>query len=89
MLCMYFQGGNQSNEDYKEKFDALWGIIEQLGGSLVAHPGLIMQRASESSAADGRLEPNNNDLETATSAVAAETKTCFILSGANNVRFRN
>ena len=85
MLCMFFWEGNQCNENYKEKFDALWSIIEQFGGSLVAHRGLIMHRALNTSTADCHLKPNNDDMEAAKLAVAAETKACFMLSGTNNV----
>ncbi len=43
LISMYFQGQHQSYEDYKEKFESLWSVIEQLGGSHALHPGLIQK----------------------------------------------
>ena len=88
MLCLYVQKGDESNEDYKECFDALWNALEQQGGCLTHQPGLINARAIEIAEADGRNAANINEADRATARieVGEQIKASFMLSGANNGR---
>lgn len=54
LLATYYQNPQQLNEDYKEKIEFLWKIVEQCGGSLVKHPGLVEHRATKIATEYGR-----------------------------------
>lgn len=88
-MHMVMQEGD-SNEDWKKKMESMFTIVEQFGGSLSNHPGLIEKRASEIAAADG-CDPanvNENDRATARAMIDQEIKAAYIISWANNNRYR-
>jgi len=94
-LATFFQGNRQSNEDYKEKFDAHWSVVEQLGGNLVNHTEFIDERAAEiaqeAMARDATrtdANPTDAEMECARNEIAAEVKAAFMLSGASNSRYK-
>ena len=43
-LATFYQKDHKTNEQYKEEFESLWEMVEQQGGSMVNHPGLIADR---------------------------------------------
>ena len=77
---------NESNEDYKERFEGLWEAVNQQGGSLWYQEGMITTRANKIAADAFRLQPNDADLTQAKEELKDEFKACFMLSGGNNTR---
>lgn len=47
MIVTYIQRHDQTNEAYKESFEALWDTFEVQEGDLWRHPGLVDQVAME------------------------------------------
>ena len=92
-LLLFYQKNGMSNEDYYEQFLALWDIVVQFGGSINNHTTLIDTRAAEIAIlnnhlnANGAGDPNGNDMASATTEVDETMKACYMLSGANNVKF--
>ena len=60
LLVMERQTYNESNEEYKERFEGLWEAVEQQGGSLWYQEGIIQTRANTYAADAFRLEPNDD-----------------------------
>lgn len=54
-MHMVMQEG-ESNEDWKKKMESMFTIVEQFGGSLSNHPGLIEKRAM-------RLQPQTDEMK--------------------------
>ena len=94
MLVLFYQKKNQTNEDYKEEFDALWSTYEQQGGCMWKQPGLVHARAVElatennrAADANGIPEPNDDDVAEAEEWVRMRYKAAMMLSGADNKRY--
>lgn len=87
-MALFFQQKEETNETYKENFEGMWDAIVQQGGSITSHPGLIAARALEIANENGRAAPNPADTATATANIEEETKACFMLSGAHNLRHK-
>ena len=83
-LATFYQKDHKTNEQYKEEFESLWEMVEQQGGSMVNHPGLIADRAIDIAVSNGRVDPNQNDTDLAATQVANECKAAFMLNGAND-----
>ena len=92
-LLLFFQHKDMSNEDYYEQFLALWDIVIQFGGSVNNHTTLIDARAAEIALINNRIDangdgdPNGNDQAAALTEVDEKMKACYMLSGANNIKF--
>ena len=88
MMCLV-QGRNESKEDYKEAFESLGDILEQQGGGLVYHPGIISERALDLASKNGRANgvPIQDDVDRAELEVTAEIKACYMLSGSNDAHY--
>ncbi len=54
MLTFYYQKPEQSNEAFREEFEALWATFEQQGGCLWKHPGLIEEQVLKLAQEDER-----------------------------------
>ena len=78
----------KATKKYKENFQGMWDAITQQGGSVTNHPGLIEARALKIAAMNERNTPNGGDTTLATTNVQDETKACFMLSGAHNLRHK-
>ena len=87
-FCYFYQHADTSNEDYVEQFEALWETVEQQGGNLTNHPGLIADRALEIAEEVGRNAALDQDVATATEQIANEMKAAFMLSGAEKNRHK-
>lgn len=89
LLATTIQEYNESPEDFYRNFDAKWSMIEQFGGSLAKHPGLIRDKAIALALADGRGEDDveDADVEMAEEMVADEMKACLMLCTSNRKRF--
>ena len=59
MLFTYMQKPSQTNEAFKEEFEALWDTFEQQGGCMWRHPGLIDDRALVIARENGRANETN------------------------------
>eukprot|EP00956_Cyclotella_meneghiniana_P000563 scaffold626_cov49-Cyclotella_meneghiniana.AAC.1 len=90
VLMTFIQHG-ESNEAYKERFESVWEVVEQFGGSMTEHPELIEKRAIELAALDDpprdRGEVDEDDRDMARAELAAELKAAFMLSGANDRKY--
>ena len=89
LLATSVQEFNESPEDFYRNFDAKWGMIEQFGGSLSKHPGLIRDKAVELAEADGRGEDavEDADVEMAEEMVSDKIKACLMLCIANRKKY--
>lgn len=95
MILLYHQKPGQSNEDYKEAFEALWSTFETQGGCIWRHLGLILigDRAVEIAEENGRAQdangvfiPNDDDTAEAEPWVEERIKASMMLSAADNKR---
>ena len=86
MLMLYCQKPDQSNDDFKEEFEALWSTFEQQGGNMWKG-SLVDAKAAEVAAEAGHPQPEADDIATAEALVEDEVKAALMLSAADNKRF--
>ena len=84
------QDHKEFNEDWKKKLESMITIVEQFGGSVSNHPGLVNQRALEIAVANGRNANtiNEGDVARAREMIDEEIKAAYMISGANNSKFK-
>ena len=90
LLATTMQENNDSIESFYRNFTANWDMIEQFGGSVANHPGLIEERAVAIAAEDGRDADNVEAADTAraTEEIGEEVKASFMLCMANKGRYQ-
>ena len=89
MLVLFYQQPGQTNEAYKEDFEALWEAYEQQGGNMWRQPGLIADRANDIAADNGRNAPDPADIAEAETWVESRFKASMMLSSSDNKRYES
>lgn len=84
MVLLLFQGVGMSDEEYKITFDACWEAMKTQGGNIGHSPTFIADETLVVADRNGRPNnPNDDDVDEATTVVENRMKAAYFLSGAN------